>query len=185
MKNKQLQLSIAIAAVVILAALFRLFKSADMPNFAPIAALALFSGAALKDRKWSFVLPLGSVFLSDVFFELMQKGSGFYPGIVYNYIAYLLIILIGFALRRKVTIPGVLGASLAASVTFFIVSNLGVWISGSLGYTYSWDGLMLCFTEALAFYRQTDYASVVSDLVFSVVFFGAWYLVSRRQTATA
>jgi hypothetical protein len=179
MKNRQIQISLGVVAIIFLAAIARVSDS--IPNFAPIGALALLSGAVVRDKRWSFVLPLGAIFLSDIFFEIMQKGGGFYPGMVYNYAAYALIVLLGFLLRKRISLAGVLGTSLAASVTFFIVSNFGVWASGSLGYAYSWSGLMQCYEMARPFFRYT----VTSDLIFSVVFFGAYYLSTRRQTAAA
>lgn len=180
MKNRQVQISLGIAAVVILAAIARISES--IPNFAAIGALALFSGAVIRDRRWALILPLGAVFLSDVFFEVTgNKGDGFYPGMIYNYIAYALAVLIGFGLRSGVSIVKVGGLSLAGSVVFFLVSNFGVWASGSLGYAYTFSGLMLSYEMALPFFRNT----VLSDLIFSGVFFGAYYLVTRRQTATA
>jgi cellulose synthase/poly-beta-1,6-N-acetylglucosamine synthase-like glycosyltransferase len=180
MKNRQVQISLGIAAVILLAAIARVSDS--IPNFAPIGALALFSGAVIRDRRWSFILPLGAIFLSDVFFETtLGKGQGFYPGMVYNYVAYFLTVLLGFGLRNKISVIKVGALSIAGSLVFLLVSNFGVWASGSLHYPYTWTGLMTSYEMALPFFRNT----LTSDLIFSAVFFGAYYLVTRRQAAAA
>ena len=56
----------------------------------------------------------------------------------------------------------ILGA-LSGAVLFFIVTNFGVWLSGSYGYTLS--GLILCFTLAIPFFAY----SLISTLIFSVI----------------
>ena len=39
-------------------------------NFTPLAAMALFGGTYLMDKKWAFLIPIASIFISDIIFEL-------------------------------------------------------------------------------------------------------------------
>ncbi len=53
-----------LVAMIVAAALSRLIP--HPPNLASIAAVALFGGADPSDRRMAFVVPLTSLFLSDV-----------------------------------------------------------------------------------------------------------------------
>ena len=66
----------SIILVVIIASLSRLIP--HPPNFTPIIALAIFSGAHLKDKKLAFTIPIFAILLSDIFlrnisFDLTNK----------------------------------------------------------------------------------------------------------------
>jgi hypothetical protein len=50
-----------------------------------------------------------------------------------------------------------------ASLAFFVISNLGVFLVGGL-YPMSWSGLVECFVMALPFWRS----SLMADLGFGV-----------------
>src|SRR3954452_14921101 len=65
------------------------------PNFTPIGAMALFSGAYLGRRGLAFVAPLAALALSDAVL-------GFYSGMAFQYVAVALVVLLGwFALSQK------------------------------------------------------------------------------------
>src|SRR3989344_3387297 len=54
---------LGIVGMVVVAALLRMVP--HPPNFAPIAAMALFAGATF-DRKWfAYLIPLAAMFMSD------------------------------------------------------------------------------------------------------------------------
>jgi hypothetical protein len=55
--------TVALITAIFLAAIFRLVP--HPPNFSPIAAMALFSGAYLPRRGLAFVAPLGAMLVSD------------------------------------------------------------------------------------------------------------------------
>src|ERR1700730_12880912 len=76
-------------------------------NFAPIGAMALFGGAALAGA-WAFAVPVAALLLSDVIL-------GFYPGWIWVYGSFLLIVLIGRALRVRRTMLRVVVAALGSS----------------------------------------------------------------------
>ena len=70
-------------------------------------------------------------------------------------------------------------ASIAAPTVFFLVSNLVVWAGwqGTRGFgrPKTIDGLLQCYADALPFYPNSIYAT----LLFSTVLFGGYYLVKN------
>ena len=55
---------IAFGLLILSASLYRAWPGRPF-GFAPQMAMALFAGAMIKDKRWAFVLPLLSMFLSD------------------------------------------------------------------------------------------------------------------------
>ncbi|HEY8999676.1 MAG TPA: DUF6580 family putative transport protein [Candidatus Saccharimonadales bacterium] len=135
-------------------------------NFAPVGAIALFGGA-IFGKRYGWWLPVVVMMISDLYL-------GFYSSMPFTWAAYALIGLIGVSMKRWHGWWRVPVGSAASSLTFFAVSNFGVWINGGL-YAHTWSGLVQCFTLALPFFRPT----VVSDLVFSGIFFGVYALAAR------
>ena len=56
-----------------------------------------------------------------------------------------------------------IGALFGASI-FFLITNLGVWLSGGL-YEFTLGGLITCFTLALPFFGYT----AISTVIFSAI----------------
>jgi hypothetical protein len=170
----------ALAALVVLAAVYRLIPGRPM-GFAPQIAIALFGGAIIKDKKWAFVLPLLSMFLSDLIFEIIyQTGAtqtpGFYSGQWFNYLLFAGITIMGFAIK-KIKLTNVLGFSLLAPTAYFLVSNLGVWIgNGGFGRPKTLSGLMQCYADGLPFYQ----GSLAATVIFCGVLFGGYVWLTRK-----
>jgi hypothetical protein len=59
------------------------------------------------------------------------------------------------------------GAAFSSATLFFIVSNFGTWLSGTL-YPMSLAGLADCYVMAIPFYGNT----LLGDLFYVVVLFG-------------
>ncbi|AXY75060.1 hypothetical protein D3H65_14205 [Paraflavitalea soli] len=177
----KLNRSIVIYLVVLIAAasLYRAFDN-RMWGFAPQIAMALFGGMAIRNKAWAFALPLFSLFISDVIYEVLYtKGltpiRGFYDGQWGNYLIMGSVTLIGF-LFNKVNIKNIVLGSLIAPVYFFLVSNFMVWAGlGVSLYPRTWAGLVECFTQAVPFFK----GSVLGTFFFSAIFFGVYYFVNR------
>src|SRR5229473_2014500 len=58
-------------------------------------------------------------------------------------------------------------------IGFFLTSNFAVWAFGNIAYAKNLSGLMLCYTKAIPFFRN----GMISDVLFSLVFFGVGALV--------
>lgn len=143
--------------LILIGVVFRLFP--HEANFAPVAAISLVAGAALG-RKFAIIVPLSIMVITD-------SIIGFYSSIAFTWSAFIAIALFGTLFKDSSFVKKALAGSLGASFIFFLVSNLGVWISSGM-YTHTLQGLIQCFYMALPFFRAT----LLSDLFYSVVIFG-------------
>jgi hypothetical protein len=156
---------VALLSAIAAAAALRLVP--HPPNFSPIDAMALFSGAYLGRRGIAFVAPLAALLLSDVVL-------GFYHGVATVYATVALIVVIGWWLSSGRTPLRVGVAAIASSVTFFVITNFGMWLfSGFYPVTYA--GLVACYAAAIPFFQNT----VAGDLFYSVLLFGGFALAQH------
>ena len=176
--------NLLILFILILAcALYRVWDSRPM-GFAPQIAMALFAGSVSKDKRFAFLFPILSLFISDLIYQFLYiQGlstiKGFYSGQWQNYLLIASITIIGFFINKN-KIGQIFIGSLAGAVYFFLISNFMVWIGGGWDinnqpYPRSFSGLMLCYTEALPFFKW----SVLSTLIFNGIFFGSFYLLGK------
>ena len=165
---------IFITSAILLAAVSRLFP--HIPNFTPIAAMALFGGVYFSDKRLAFVIPLIAMFLSDAAIQLIY-GWGFHNTMIYVYIGFILTSVIGMIVRRKVSILSVAAGSITASVLFFIITNFGVWAAS--GFQMGIAGLNTTYIMGIPFFAPT----LVGDLFFNSVLFGAFYLAQIKYPA--
>lgn len=136
------------------------------PNVAPIAALGLFGGVYLN-KKYAIFIPLTAMFVSDLFL-------GFHSLIPWVYGSFTLVGLIGIWLRKKRSPGNVVIASLASSILFYLITNLGVWLEGKL-YPPTLSGLVMSYYMAIPFFRNT----IIGDLLYTGIFFGAYELANQ------
>lgn len=141
------------------------------PNFAPIAAMALFGGAYFNKKSFAFAIPLLAMFVTDAII-------GFYSYAWMVYISFALIVVLGIVMLKKVSVKNVVLASVTASVSFFVITNFGVWMLGTL-YPKTPAGLMESYVAAIPFFQN----SLIGDLFFSGVMFGVYELVKHKVPA--
>ena len=146
------------------------------PNFSPIDAIALFSGVYFYRRMTAFAVVLLSVWMGDLILNRLALGSWmlFYSGFYWQYGCYLLITLLGIALKNHVNSTYLLAASVTSSILFFALTNFGVWYGSAL-YPQTLDGLGACYIAAIAFFKNT----LMSDLLFTGLFFGSFALAIK------
>ena len=185
MKDKR-SIFISLLLLVIVASLYRVIPGRPF-GFAPQYAMAIFGGAVfIRDKKWAFALPLLSMFISDALYEVLYHLGvttiqGFYEGQWLNYLLFALLTTIGFLLK-KINVVNVLLASLAAPTVYFLLSNFFVWLGGGgLQRPKTFDGLLMCYNDALPFYPNSLYATVI----FSVVLFGGYYFLMNNNRLVA
>ncbi len=174
----------AVAALVLIAALSRLLP--HPPNMTAVGAMALFGGAYLSNRYFAVILPLISLFLSDlilnnVVYAAFNDGQfvWFYEGAIWVYAAVALTALLGLSLPKKVNSKSVFVASIACSIVFFLMSNFGTWQSGVIGYPKNTAGLLACYTAGLPYFLN----SLIGDLAFAALLFGGFEWAQNRFTA--
>lgn len=152
--------------VITAASLLRL--APHEPNVAPISAMALFGGAYLS-RKSALIFPILAMVASDLFL-------GFHDTIGWVYVSFLLIALMGMALKNRTNFRNIVLATLGGSVLFYLITNFGVWYSTPL-YSKDLGGLMNSYLMAIPFFRNT----LMGDLFFSGLFFGAYELLKSKS----
>ena len=165
-ENLLYRLLLAIAIVVIAAAL----RIAPHPwNFTPVGAMALFSGAVIKDRRLAFAFPLLALFAGDLF-------VGFYkPGVMLLvYASFSVSVLIGRFLQGRRTVLRISAGTLLGSVQFFLVTNFAIWWLLN-SYPKTSAGLAACYLAGLPFFWNT----LAGDALYAIMFFGAFALAER------
>jgi hypothetical protein len=84
--------NLLILFILILAcALYRVWDSRPM-GFAPQIAMALFAGSVSKDKRFAFLFPILSLFISDLIYQLLYiQGPVNYQRILFRSVAKLFI----------------------------------------------------------------------------------------------
>jgi Family of unknown function (DUF6580) len=160
------------------------FGPTSWSGFSPLIAIALFSGMIIKQKDFSFVLPLAAVFISDAIIQLLyEQGqfayAGFYSGQWKNYLILLLpATLLGWLIKGK-NYKGLLFNGIAAPTVFFLISNFNVWLGAQVSYTRDFNGLMNCYIAGLPFYRN----ALIGTLVFLPVILFLYNYLTRKKTA--
>lgn len=178
--NKNVLLSFGL--MVAITSVYRILPNRPY-GFAPQIALALFGGAFfVQNKKWAFILPLISMFISDLLYQALfnlgySEIEGFYSGQWINYILIGSLTVFGFMISDA-KIFKVIVASLAAPTTYFILSNGLVWL-GNGGYQHSRNfvGLMQTLVDGVPFYQN----SILGTLVFGAILFGGYSLLRSRE----
>ncbi len=141
-------------------------------NLVPIFSCLLFFGATRPKRE--LAIPLLLLVGVDIFLTTHSYGFPLTAGHVVTWVWYLLVAVLGAGvLRNTASNPRVIGASLLASVSFFLVSNFTVWAEWGM-YAKTFSGLGACYIAALPFFRN----ALVSETTFSLLIF-AYYRYSR------
>lgn len=156
---------VVLACMILAAAASRLLP--HPPNVASITAVALFGGAYLTDKRLAFLVPMTALFLSDLVL-------GLYSHMEVIYGSFALVVCIGLLLRRRRTPLAIAGAALASSILFFVITNFGVWVFGSL-YPKTMEGFLACYVAAIPFFQNT----LVGDALYTAALFGGFALAER------
>jgi len=161
-----------------------LFLTPSLANFSPVGAMALFGGAYFANKRWSYAIPMLALWISNlvlnnvVYKEYYPTFSlGIEPGV---FVSFAVMVTIGIFLLKKVNAQNILVANLLGTFAFFVVSNFFVWTEGIL-YAQDWNGLVLAYTNAIPFLKN----SLMSNLLFSAVMFGAFEAAKRQVRALA
>ena len=180
-----------VSAAILLAAISRILP--HPPNFTPIAAMALFGGAGLSDKKFAFIIPLLAMFISDCVLQAVS-GIGFHNTIFFVYGSIVITVAMGFMLRNNNSAGRTILFSVLSAIIFFIVTNFATWwLEGTNGaplYAHTLQGLITCFAAAIPFYSNSIFGSfflntVMGDLFYCGILFGSFYLAKSRFPALA
>lgn len=155
----------ALFSAILAAAALRLVP--HPPNFSPIDAMALFSGAYLGRRALAVIAPLAALLLSDLLL-------GVYAGMLFQYAAVGLVAILGMLALSRATPLRIAAAAVAGSVLFFAISNFGVWLVTGM-YPHNLAGLQACYLAAIPFFQNT----LAGDLFYAAILFGGFALAEH------
>jgi hypothetical protein len=147
-------------------------------NFSPVIASLLFAGVHMK-RAPSLWFPLAVLAVSDLLLSPVVYRIGIDRTQGIFWFGFACIVAMGWLLRNRVRPLTVGAAALVSSVSYFLISNFGVWIGWNT-YPKTWEGLVACYVAALPYFQN----SLVGDLFYAAVIFGTYQAVLRwRQPA--
>lgn len=156
-----------VTLLVVIAVMSRLLPHAA--NFSPIAAIAIFCGALYGQKWYAYIIPMAAMFVTDLFL-------GLHPAMLAVYVSLALVVFLGTKVAGRMSFINTVASSIVAAVLFFLITNLACWGL----YTYTWAGLVECYTMGLPFFRMT----LLSNVVFSAIFYGVYYIVNSRVLAS-
>jgi len=143
-------------------------------SFAPVTAALLYFGARRpRHEMW---VPVAALAAAGIYLSRSYYGYAVSADLLITWAWYAGMVLLGGMLAKQASALRIGAASLAGSVSFFLLSNFAVWAVWSM-YPKTASGLATCYVAGLPFFRN----AVVSDLFFAAAFFGIGYLVSHRQ----
>ena len=154
------------AGLILLAVISRLLP--HPPNFTPVMATGIFAAAYLPKR-WSPILPLTALFISDLFI-------GFYGWeMLFVYGSFALISFLSKFFVNK-GILNLAAITFLGSILFFLITNFGTWLVWDF-YPKSFNGLVTCYLAGIPFFRNT----FLGDFVYTFSFFGVYGLVTGER----
>ena len=134
-------------------------------NLTPVTAALLYFGARGSRRHaW---LPFALLVAADIVLDKFVYGYPLSWDLLLTWAWYAAMLVLGTALRENSKWLPVAGAALTGSVTFFLISNFGVWAATNM-YARTVSGLMTCYAAGLPFFRRT----LEGDLLYTAVMFG-------------
>ncbi len=172
--NRSLAVELSVLALIFVVGFASRFLLGDIPNFKPVAALALFGGFYFQRSTLAVVGLVAILMVSDFFL-------GSYP----LPIALSVYFSLGWGcwLGRRIgnartgansgfahRYGRVTGAALVMAGVFFVVTNLAVWV---MWYPQTTSGLKACYVSAIPFFKYT----LASNLLFSVAVFAVHDIV--------
>jgi hypothetical protein len=168
-KHTQILRTIVLLLMIALAAVLRI---APHPwNLTPVGAMALFSGAMLRDRRLAFLFPTLALVAGDIFI-------GFHKLSIFVYASFLINVLIGRYLKDNRTVARIGGATVLASIQFFLVTNFAVW--AFLGtFPQSAAGLLNCYIAGFPLFWNT----LAGDVLYVTLLFGGFAIGERLVPA--
>jgi hypothetical protein len=175
--SKTLFVIVAVAIV----ALSRLLP--HIPNFTPIAAMALFGGAFLSNKKSAYLLTFAALLLSDILVNtILYNDYNFtnyiaQPFVWAVYFSFGLTVFMGTSIQDNINVKNVAFFSVSSSLMFWLLTNFACWPNNPL-YTQDLSGLINCYVAAIPFL-----GNVIGDLFYNTLLFGTMLLAAKRIPA--
>lgn len=177
-----------LALFMIVAAAMRIPNAAQLTpwsNFTPIGAMGLFGGAYFTKAWKAFAFPLLTLFLSDLIIQAFVYDGKY--GIMYGswywvYGGFCVIVLFGKWLLKKVNVKNVALTGVAATLTYWLIVDFGVFLFGCTDITtgqtmdHSFNSLIKCYAQGAPFMKNF----LIGTLVYSGLMFGAFEWMKQK-----
>src|SRR5260370_40347987 len=164
-KEAVLLRTLLIFTMIVLTAALRL---APHPwNFTPVGAMALFSGAMVRDRRLAFLFPLLVMFATDAIIGFNKLSPLVYA-------SFLLSVLIGRFLNQKRNLLPISGATFLGALQCFLITNFGVWAFLD-SYPHTGAGLTACYLAGMPLFWNT----LAGDATYATLLFGSFALAEH------
>ena len=144
---------------------FFLAANFEFSGFSPVIAIAVFAGMIIQQRRYSFIMPLLALLVSDLIIHVLYLSgqfdfAGIYHGQWKIYLMLLSTTLIGRLFQAKSYLR-IGAAALVAPTLFYLISNFAVWLGADgVLYTKDFSGLVQCYVAAIPFYKNALLATV-------------------------
>ena len=136
------------------------------PNIAAVTGVTIFAGFAIRNMWLALLVPIAAMALADVVL-------GWYNEALFTYVGMAAGVILARALLHPLTPLRLIGTTFLASLMFFVLSNLGVFISGYYG--YSIEGLIACYVAAIPFWQN----SLIADFTSTALVFAIYLALTR------
>lgn len=175
--------TLIVAGAIFIVALSRLLP--HLPNFTPLASMALFGGAYLYNKKHAYMFTFAALIVSDILVNtFLYHDTNFInyltqPYVWAVYFSFLLTVFMGTSMQQNISIFKVAFFSVSASFLFWLITNFACWPNNPL-YTQDAAGLLNCYVAAIPYL-----GNVLGDLFYNTILFGTAFLLARRIPALA
>jgi hypothetical protein len=140
------------------------------PNFTAMGALAFFGASRIKSLWGSLALVVATMMISDLVINNLIYPTGefvlMYSGSLFTYAGFAAYALLG---RNATNMRNGSALLVGGSVAFFLLSNLGVFLSAYSLFPMTWGGLMATYAAAVPFYAP----ELISTALFSAMAYAA------------
>ncbi len=143
-------------------------------NFTAVGAMALFSGANFKDKRFAYLMPIAVMLITDLFL-------GFHFSILPVYACFAFTVWMGTRIASKQNVLSVGSSSIISSVVFFLVTNLPFWYMDLQLYPMNAQGTLESYSMALPFFSN----QIIGDLFFNGVLFSVYNIVVLKSSKVA
>ncbi|HEX8814458.1 MAG TPA: DUF6580 family putative transport protein [Terriglobales bacterium] len=132
--------------------------------FTPVTGSLLFFGARGQRRQlW---IPFALLVASDIVLTTMVYKYRLEWDQLVVFAWYAAVLWLGTRLDKNAKPLPIVGAALASSISFYVVTNFAAWITSDM-YAKNLGGLMMSYTLAIPFFRH----AVEGDLLFTAAMF--------------
>lgn len=157
---------------------------APWPNFTAVIAVTFTGGLLFKEKSLALLFPLLVVFFSDlVLNNTLYATEGFTiftKGAEWLYGAYLLVALLGILNTGNNKVARLVVGSVIGSLLFYLITNFGVWLGGSL-YSKDLTGLLSSYAAGLPFLLN----QVLGTLFYGFVIYGFYLALQPKKVLRA